>query len=113
LRIGNLSGRLALFVEAGAVDVEKASGGRFGPDPQTVYEVWGEFVAWVGTQVSTAGSDCEVVIWDSASGRTVTALVGERSYRVRRQKSFRLRGRRTAGVSQAPASGVPSSSGTY
>ena len=49
MRIGNLSGRLALFIEAGAVDVEKASGGRFGPDPQTVYEVWEEFVGWAGT----------------------------------------------------------------
>ena len=49
MRIGNLSGRLALFTEAGAVDVEKSSGGRFGPDPQSVYEVWDEFVAWAGT----------------------------------------------------------------
>jgi 2,4-didehydro-3-deoxy-L-rhamnonate hydrolase len=48
MRVGNLSGRLALFTEAGAVDVEKASGGRFGPDPQHVYEVWDEFVAWAG-----------------------------------------------------------------
>lgn len=49
MRIGNLSGRLALFSDAGAVDIEKASGGRFGPDPQSVYEVWEEFVAWAGT----------------------------------------------------------------
>jgi 2,4-diketo-3-deoxy-L-fuconate hydrolase len=48
MRVGNLSGRLALLTEAGAVDVEKASGGRFGPDPQHVYEVWDEFVAWAG-----------------------------------------------------------------
>jgi len=48
MRVGNLSGRLALFTEAGAVDVERASGGRFGPDPQRVYEVWDEFVAWAG-----------------------------------------------------------------
>ena len=49
MRIGNLSGRLALFIEGGAVDVEKASGGRFGPDPQSVYEVWDDFVAWAGS----------------------------------------------------------------
>ena len=48
MRIGNLSGRLAVFTAAGAVDVEKASGGRFGPDPQAVYEVWDEFAAWAG-----------------------------------------------------------------
>lgn len=46
VRIGNLSGRLAVFSDAGAVDVEKASGGRFGPDPQSVYEVWDEFTGW-------------------------------------------------------------------
>lgn len=49
MRIGNLSGRLALFTELGVVDVEKVSGGRFGPDPQSVYEVWEEFTAWAGT----------------------------------------------------------------
>ena len=49
MRIGNLSGRAALFTEDGAVDVEKASGGRFGPDPQSVYEVWDDFAAWAGT----------------------------------------------------------------
>jgi 2,4-diketo-3-deoxy-L-fuconate hydrolase len=46
MRIGNLSGRLAMFTAAGAVDVEKASGGRFGSDPQAIYEDWAEFVAW-------------------------------------------------------------------
>jgi len=46
MRIGNLSGRLALFTEGGAVDVEKASGGRFGPDPQSAYEVWDDFIGW-------------------------------------------------------------------
>ncbi len=46
MRFGNLSGRLTLFTEDGAIDVEKASGGRFGPDPQAVYEVWDEFVGW-------------------------------------------------------------------
>ena len=46
MRIGNLLGRLAMFTEAGAVDVEKASGGRFGPEAQSVYEVWDEFAGW-------------------------------------------------------------------
>lgn len=53
MRIGNLSGRLALFTDGGAVDVEKASGGRFGADPQAVYDVWDEFTAWAAT-ASTA-----------------------------------------------------------
>lgn len=46
MRIGNLSGRLSLFVEGGAVDVEKASAGQFGPDPQAIYARWDEFVDW-------------------------------------------------------------------
>lgn len=49
MRVGNLSGRLALFTAAGAIDVEKASGGRFGSDPQAVYDVWDEFVDWAAT----------------------------------------------------------------
>ncbi|NMI00008.1 fumarylacetoacetate hydrolase family protein [Pseudonocardia acidicola] len=55
MRIGKLSGRLALFTDAGAVDVEKASGGRFGADPQAVYGRWDEFVAWAaGADLSGA-----------------------------------------------------------
>jgi 2-keto-4-pentenoate hydratase/2-oxohepta-3-ene-1,7-dioic acid hydratase in catechol pathway len=47
MRILNLSGRLVIDVGEGrAVDVETASGGRFGPDPQAVYAQWGRFRAW-------------------------------------------------------------------
>ncbi|AHH18565.1 fumarylacetoacetate (FAA) hydrolase family protein [Nocardia nova SH22a] len=48
MRIANLSGRLVLISADGsaALDVEQASSGRFGPDPQSIYEVWEEFAAW-------------------------------------------------------------------
>lgn len=46
MRIYNLAGRLALGTGNGAVDVESASGGRFGPDVQAVYGRWNEFVDW-------------------------------------------------------------------
>ncbi|MDX6739136.1 fumarylacetoacetate hydrolase family protein [Actinocorallia sp. A-T 12471] len=46
MRFGNLDGRAAVFADAGAIDVAKASAGRFGPDPQDVYAVWDEFRAW-------------------------------------------------------------------
>jgi 2,4-diketo-3-deoxy-L-fuconate hydrolase len=46
VRFGNLLGRLTVFTESGAVDVEKASDGRFGPDPQEIYENWEEFGRW-------------------------------------------------------------------
>lgn len=62
MRIGNLSGRLTLFTEQGAVDVDKASAGRFGPDPQAVYDVWDEFLSWA--QGAELG---EAVSFDSAA----------------------------------------------
>ena len=46
MRVGNLSNRLTLFTDGGAVDVEQASGGRFGADPQAVYDRWDEFTQW-------------------------------------------------------------------
>ncbi|MDT5342335.1 MAG: hypothetical protein QOE52_1519 [Mycobacterium sp.] len=49
MRIGNLSGRLTLFTKQGAVDVERASDGRFDADPQGIYRRWEEFVDWAAT----------------------------------------------------------------
>lgn len=46
MRIANVSGRLCVLRGDGAVDVHSASDGRFGPDPQSVFEVWPEFTAW-------------------------------------------------------------------
>ena len=47
MRIANSGGRLTLITEGGeGVDVEKASGGRFGPDPQAAYARWEELRAW-------------------------------------------------------------------
>jgi 2-keto-4-pentenoate hydratase/2-oxohepta-3-ene-1,7-dioic acid hydratase in catechol pathway len=50
MRIANYEGRLV--VVAGGVghevahDVEKNSGGRFGPEPQAIYEDWDAFTGW-------------------------------------------------------------------
>ncbi|GAA2851080.1 fumarylacetoacetate hydrolase family protein [Pseudonocardia halophobica] len=46
MRYGTLSGRLTLFVPTGAIDVEKASGGRIGADPHAAYDDWDAFRAW-------------------------------------------------------------------
>lgn len=55
MRLANISGRAAIVVGDGrAVDVEEASGGRFGPDPQALYAVWPAFVEWAGTLDGTA-----------------------------------------------------------
>ncbi|MFF8414127.1 fumarylacetoacetate hydrolase family protein [Streptomyces omiyaensis] len=56
MRIANLSGRLALVVDGRAVDVEKASGGRFSADPQAVYERWEEFRAWAAAAELPVGT---------------------------------------------------------
>lgn len=49
MRIANLSGRLALITDSGAVDVAKASNGRFGPDVQAAYEEFEDLRSWAAT----------------------------------------------------------------
>ena len=46
MRIATAEGRLTLLIEGCGVDVAEASGGRFSSDPQAVFEVWPDFVAW-------------------------------------------------------------------
>lgn len=57
MRIANVHGRLTLLVAGGPVDVATASDGRFGPDPQGVYEVFDEFVEWAAGQGDLVGFD--------------------------------------------------------
>jgi 2,4-diketo-3-deoxy-L-fuconate hydrolase len=63
MRIGNLNSRLTLLTDQGAVDIEQASNGQFGSDPQAVYDRWEEFTKWaadhrgVGTSRSFAMKD--------------------------------------------------------
>ena len=49
MRIANVEGRVKLLVADGAVDVEAASAGRFGPDPQAAYESFDELRRWAAT----------------------------------------------------------------
>jgi 2-keto-4-pentenoate hydratase/2-oxohepta-3-ene-1,7-dioic acid hydratase in catechol pathway len=46
MKIANVGGRLTLVGEEGGTDVETASNGQFGPDPQAVYQQWDAFRAW-------------------------------------------------------------------
>lgn len=55
MRVANLQGRLVLVLDGLAVDVEQASQGRFGADPQAVYERWAEFRAWAGEAALPGG----------------------------------------------------------
>jgi 2-keto-4-pentenoate hydratase/2-oxohepta-3-ene-1,7-dioic acid hydratase in catechol pathway len=49
MRIANVSGRLTLVDHGKGLDVATASGGAFGPNMQSAYDRWGEFVAWART----------------------------------------------------------------
>ena len=55
MRIANIAGRLALIADGTAVDVEKASDGEFGSDPQAIYERWAAFRAWATDAELPAG----------------------------------------------------------
>jgi 2,4-didehydro-3-deoxy-L-rhamnonate hydrolase len=46
MRVASLNNRLAVLNGELAVDVERASDGRFGADPQAIYERWDEFGEW-------------------------------------------------------------------
>jgi Fumarylacetoacetate (FAA) hydrolase family len=57
VRTANLAGRLVLVTPDGtrALDIQRASAGRFSADPQAVYDQWPEFAAWAaGTDLSAA-----------------------------------------------------------
>lgn len=60
MRLANLGGR-AVLVIAGpegsgdrAVDVERASAGRFGADPQALFDDWAAFRDWASTATAAA-----------------------------------------------------------
>jgi 2-keto-4-pentenoate hydratase/2-oxohepta-3-ene-1,7-dioic acid hydratase in catechol pathway len=49
MKVANLAGRLVIITGDGgtAIDVEVASAGEFGPDPQAIYHHWDQFAHWV------------------------------------------------------------------
>lgn len=46
MRYANLAGRAVLLTDAGAIDIERASAGRFAADPQANYAQWEALRAW-------------------------------------------------------------------
>ena len=69
MRIGSRLGRAVIVSQDGrrAVDVAKASGGRFGERPLDVYEAWDEFVAWAATVSADEGEPFEPSELDAPS----------------------------------------------
>jgi 2-keto-4-pentenoate hydratase/2-oxohepta-3-ene-1,7-dioic acid hydratase in catechol pathway len=57
MRIANLSGRLVLIVGGRAVDVWRASDGRFGSSPQAIYDQWADFRAWAAQAELPEGTE--------------------------------------------------------
>ena len=54
MRLAALDARAVLVIDGTAVDVERASTGRFGPDPQALFADWAAFRDWaVGVDSST------------------------------------------------------------
>jgi 2-keto-4-pentenoate hydratase/2-oxohepta-3-ene-1,7-dioic acid hydratase in catechol pathway len=54
MRLANIDGRLTTFLDGGALDVERASTGKFGPDPQAAFERWDALAAW-GREIGAGG----------------------------------------------------------
>lgn len=49
MRYANLAGRAALLTDDGAIDIARASDGRFPADPQALYEQWAALREWAAT----------------------------------------------------------------
>jgi 2-keto-4-pentenoate hydratase/2-oxohepta-3-ene-1,7-dioic acid hydratase in catechol pathway len=49
VKLANLDGRAVIVTDAGALDVEAASDGAYGPDPQALFDDWEGFLEWAPT----------------------------------------------------------------
>lgn len=73
MRIANIDNRAALKTEAGWLDIEEASGGRFSADIQALYPVWSDFRAWAATTDGGAPL-AETALWGPPSPRPVAVF---------------------------------------
>jgi 2-keto-4-pentenoate hydratase/2-oxohepta-3-ene-1,7-dioic acid hydratase in catechol pathway len=54
MRLANYAGRATVLSGEGGIDIAEASGGRFGPGLQGIYEQWDVFCAWAADGLSDA-----------------------------------------------------------
>ena len=53
VKLANVNGRSSIIVDGGVLDVERASGGRFGSDLPGLFDRWDEFVMWAPSATGT------------------------------------------------------------
>lgn len=87
MRVANLSGRLALIRGAAAVDVEKASNGAFGADPQNIFEQWEAFHSWADTAELPDGDPYDTADLRSPSPAPRQVLAIGLNYRAHAEES--------------------------
>lgn len=56
MKIANHGGRAALVIADGIADIAEVSGGRFGPDPMSVYDDWESFVGFAAGVTAVTGA---------------------------------------------------------
>ncbi|MGW5639662.1 fumarylacetoacetate hydrolase family protein [Streptomyces sp. NPDC003832] len=56
MRLANIDGRLVVKGPEGYLDAEEASGGRFGPDPQSALTDWEGFSTWAREFLASPGA---------------------------------------------------------
>jgi 2-keto-4-pentenoate hydratase/2-oxohepta-3-ene-1,7-dioic acid hydratase in catechol pathway len=79
MKLANLDGRATLLrLAAGAIDVAKASDGRFGPDIQSIYDEWPAFREFAAGLESDAdsGTAAEAVAREAALGPIAEERLG-------------------------------------
>jgi 2-keto-4-pentenoate hydratase/2-oxohepta-3-ene-1,7-dioic acid hydratase in catechol pathway len=87
MEFGNLAGRDVLIDGSSALDVARASGGRFGPDLAAVYEAWDGFRDWAATVPVDGG--VEVVPADTVDWEVeLVVVIGRRADRVTESEAW-------------------------
>ena len=74
LRLANAAGRAVLATAGGLVDVDRASSGRFGPDPMAVLRDWTAFAEWARGQHDLDGGRDVPAALDAAAATLGTPV---------------------------------------
>jgi 2,4-didehydro-3-deoxy-L-rhamnonate hydrolase len=110
MKLANHAGRAVIVTgdpsapDVSALDVEKASGGRFGPDLPAVYGAWDAFAAWAADLDAPTAADTAIA---AAAVTLDTAQLGPPSPRPRQVFGIGLNYRAHADETGATVPGIP------